>query len=81
MSKLHSISDLAGNKDYQAFAVWIGNILRDPSSVREETAKRYSRRYGLKPILKVNLLDALSAAFSHVQSRATLRLAVLAMYP
>lgn len=40
MSKLHSISDLAGNKDYQAFAVWIGNILRDPSSVREETAKR-----------------------------------------
>ena len=40
MSKLHSISDLAGNKDYQAFAVWIANILRDPSSVREETAKR-----------------------------------------
>ena len=40
MSKLHSISDLAGNKDYQASAVWIANILRDPSSVREETAKR-----------------------------------------
>ena len=40
LSKVHSISDLAGNKDYQAFAVWIANILRDPTSVREETAKR-----------------------------------------
>uniref|UniRef100_UPI0036D20B43 hypothetical protein n=1 Tax=Streptomyces mexicanus TaxID=178566 RepID=UPI0036D20B43 len=40
LSKVHSISDLAGNKDYQAFAIWIANILRDPSSVREETAKR-----------------------------------------
>ena len=40
LSKVHSISDLAGNKDYSAFAVWIANILRDPSSVREETAKR-----------------------------------------
>ena len=40
LSKVHSISDLAGNKDYQAFAVWISNILRDPKSVRENTAKR-----------------------------------------
>lgn len=40
LSKLHSISDLAGNKDYSAFAVWIANILRDPQSVREETTKR-----------------------------------------
>lgn len=40
LSKLHSISDLAGNKDYSAFAVWLANILRDPQSVREETAKR-----------------------------------------
>ena len=40
LSKVHSISDLAGNKDYQAFAIWIANILRDPSSVREEIAKR-----------------------------------------
>ncbi|MDX8255682.1 replication initiation protein RepM [Acinetobacter pittii] len=40
LSKVHSISDLADNKDYSAFAVWIGNVLRDPSSVREETAKR-----------------------------------------
>lgn len=40
LSKVHSISDLAGNKDYSAFAVWIANILRDPKSVREETAKR-----------------------------------------
>lgn len=40
LSKVHSISDLAGNKDYQAFGIWIANILRDPTSVREETAKR-----------------------------------------
>ena len=40
LSNVHSISDLAGNKDYQAFAVWISNILRDPKSVRENTAKR-----------------------------------------
>ena len=40
LSKLHSISDLADNKDYPAFAVWIANILRNPQSVREETAKR-----------------------------------------
>ena len=40
LSKVHSISDLAGNKDYPAFAIWIANILRDPKSVREETAKR-----------------------------------------
>ena len=40
LSKVHSISDLADNRDYSAFAVWIGNILRDPASVREETAKR-----------------------------------------
>ena len=40
LSKVHSISDLAGNKDYSAFAVWIANILRDPCSVRAETAKR-----------------------------------------
>ena len=40
LSKVHSISDLAGNKDYQAFAVWISTILRDPKSVSEGTAKR-----------------------------------------
>lgn len=40
LSKVHSISDLAGNKDYPAFSIWIANILRDPKSVREETAKR-----------------------------------------
>lgn len=40
LSKCHSISDLAGNKDYPSFAIWISNILRDPTSVREETAKR-----------------------------------------
>ncbi len=40
LSKVHSISDLADNKDYLAFGIWIANILRDPKSVREETAKR-----------------------------------------
>lgn len=40
LSKVHSISDLAGNKDYPAFGIWISNILRDPQSVRKETAKR-----------------------------------------
>ena len=40
LSKVSSISDLAGSKDYQAFAIWIANILRDPKSVREETSKR-----------------------------------------
>ena len=40
LSKVSSISDLAGAKDYQAFAIWIANILRDPKSVRDETAKR-----------------------------------------
>jgi len=40
LSKISSISDLADTKDYPAFAIWIANILRDPKSVREETAKR-----------------------------------------
>ena len=40
LSKVHSISDLAGTMDYPAFAIWIATILRDPASVREETAKR-----------------------------------------
>ena len=40
LSKQHELSDLAGNKDYQAFAIWIANILRDKDTVRPETAKR-----------------------------------------
>jgi plasmid replication initiation protein len=40
LSKVSSISELAGAKDYSAFTVWIADILRDPKSVREETAKR-----------------------------------------
>lgn len=40
LSKVSSISELAGAKDYPAFAIWIADILRDPKSVREETAKR-----------------------------------------
>lgn len=40
LSKSHTISDLAGTKDYAAFQVWLAGILRDPSSVRETTAQR-----------------------------------------
>lgn len=40
LSRVHSLSDLADNKDYQSFKIWIAGILRDPTSVREETAKR-----------------------------------------
>lgn len=40
LSKLGSISDLSNFPDYPSFAVWIANILRNPKSVREETAKR-----------------------------------------
>lgn len=40
LSKVHSISDLADNKDYSTFAIWIANILRDPKSVRKETTER-----------------------------------------
>ena len=40
LSKQHSLSDLAGNMDYKAFEIWIGNILRDNGSVRRTTAKR-----------------------------------------
>lgn len=40
LSKLHELSDLAENKDYLAFEMWIANILRDPKSVRKVTAER-----------------------------------------
>ena len=40
LSKVSSLSKLAGTKDYPAFTIWIADILRDPKSVREETAKR-----------------------------------------
>ena len=40
LSQLHSLSDLSTFPSYKAFEVWIANILRDPASVREETAKR-----------------------------------------
>ena len=40
LSLLPSISDLSNFPTYPMFASWISNILRDPSSVREETAKR-----------------------------------------
>jgi hypothetical protein len=40
LSKVSDISDLSTFPTYDAFALWIANILRDPKSVREETAKR-----------------------------------------
>src|SRR5690606_21735570 len=40
LSKLHEPSDLSTFQDYQSFSIWIGNILREPESVRFETAER-----------------------------------------
>ena len=40
LSKVSDISDLSTFPDYSTFTQWIANILRDPKSVREETAKR-----------------------------------------
>ena len=40
LSKVSDISDLSTFPDYSTFAQWIANILRDPKSVREATAKR-----------------------------------------
>lgn len=40
LSNVRDISDLSTFPDYSTFAQWIANILRDPKSVREETAKR-----------------------------------------
>lgn len=40
LSKLSELSDLSNFPDYPTFAIWISAILRDPKSVREETAKR-----------------------------------------
>ena len=57
LSKAHSISDLAGNKDYSAFAIWIANILRDPTSVREETAKRIFKALRTETDFKIKKLS------------------------
>lgn len=40
LSRISDISDLSTFPTYDAFALWIANILRDPRSVREETSKR-----------------------------------------
>ena len=40
LSKLSELSDLSNFPDYPTFAIWSSGILRDPKSVREETAKR-----------------------------------------
>jgi len=37
---LSKFSDLSHFLDYPTFAIWISGILRDPTSVREETSKR-----------------------------------------
>ena len=39
LSRVSDISDLSTFPTYDAFALWIANILRDPESVRYETAK------------------------------------------
>ena len=40
LSRVNEMSDLSTYQTYDAFALWIANILRDPESVRDETAKR-----------------------------------------
>lgn len=40
LCKLPELSNLSTFPDYPSFALWISRILRDPKSVREETAKR-----------------------------------------
>lgn len=40
LSRVGSISDLSDFPNYSTFANWIANILRDPKSVSDETAKR-----------------------------------------
>ena len=40
LSKLGSLSDLAGTMNYPTFANWLGNILRDPKNCNQETIKR-----------------------------------------
>ncbi len=40
LSRVNEMSDLSTFQTYDAFALWIANILRDPESVRDETAKR-----------------------------------------
>ena len=40
LSRVSDISDLSTFPTYDAFSLWIANILRDPNSVRDETAAR-----------------------------------------
>ena len=40
LSRVSDMSDLSTFPTYDAFALWIANILRDPESVKDETAKR-----------------------------------------
>lgn len=40
LSNLSSLSDLSTFPTYDAFALWIAGILRDPKSVKEDTSKR-----------------------------------------
>ena len=53
LSKVSDISDLSTFPDYSTFAQWIANILRDPKSVREETAKRIFKALRIHTDFKV----------------------------
>jgi hypothetical protein len=52
LSKLSDLSDLSNFPDYPTFAIWISGVLRDPKSVREETAKRILRAIHTKTDFK-----------------------------
>ena len=57
LSKAHSISDLAGNKDYSAFAIWIANILRDPTSVERKPLNEFLKHCVQKQTSKIKKLS------------------------
>jgi len=40
LSKLHELSILSTFQDYLSFSIWISNVLREPKSVRTETAQQ-----------------------------------------
>jgi plasmid replication initiation protein len=60
LSKQSELSDLSNFPDYPTFALWIGGILRDPKSVREETAKRIFKVLHQKTDFKSHRLFSLA---------------------
>lgn len=54
---LSKLSELSNFPDYPTFVLWIAGILRDPKSVREETATRIFKtlhsKTDFKPALKL----------------------------